>query len=108
MKRPTGRLRPTFLLQLVVLGVSVALFMGVLLVSMSRTMEVGTVVFLVLFWFIGIEAGLLPSLLEHLLIRRTRRQNGAASSRWFVDVEAEHRAEMQRTREGTRDNPSLW
>jgi hypothetical protein len=109
------RVRATFLLKLVVLAASVGVFVFAFLLATSRPIQLGTIVFLSAFWLIGIEGELLPRLIERLAIRRAARTVGPVDSVWFIDVEAEerrkkeaHAREMERMREATRDNPTLW
>jgi hypothetical protein len=109
------RLRATFLLKLVVLGASVGVFALALMIATSGPVRVGTIAFLALFWLIGVEGGLLARAIEQVATRRAARKPGPLNSTWFIDVDVEerrrrdeHHREMERLREPTRDNPSLW
>jgi len=73
----------------------------------SMPVRVGTLALLVAFWFVGIELELLPRLIEQVVTTRAVRKGAPRPSVWFVDIEAEHRREVDRLRAATRDNPSL-
>lgn len=103
----TRRFRPTFLLQLVSLLASLGLFGVVFLAATSVPLRIGTLGVLIVFWFVAIEMGLLPEWMERVAIRRAARKDVAASSRWFVDADAERRRYVERLRTATRDNPAL-
>jgi len=104
MRRP--RLRATLLLKTVITLLSVALFVGVAFLA-SGTASLWALAFVVMLWFFGIEAELLPMAIEFLGTQRAERASNRVPSLWFVDVEAESRQDMEALRDGIRDNPSL-
>lgn len=83
------------------------LFLLVFVAATSTSVRLAALALLVVLWFLGIEADLLPMLIEHLVTRRASQARGPIHSAWFVDAEAKHRLEMEKLREATRDNPSL-
>ena len=100
------RIRPTFLLRCAVLAGSVGIFFLVLKLSTSGTFTGTTILVLIAFWFLGIEGGLLPFLLEHILVRKAER-SGGADSLWFVDVNRERKREFDAHADATSDNPTI-
>ena len=59
-------------------------------------------------WFLGVEAGLLPALLEHVLTRRAENDStGAVNSIWFIDEDEERRTEWDKHEDDTSDNPTI-
>ena len=101
------RFRATFLLRLVVLGASLGAFALVWMAATAMPVRVSIVALFLAFWVVGIELDLLPQLIEQAVTTRAARRSDSRPSVWFVDVEAEHRREMERARSATRDNPSL-
>jgi len=101
------RIRPTFLLRCVVLAVSVGLFVAVFKLSSSLPATLATGVLLVAFWFLGIDGGLLPDLLEYILVRRAGRRQGVVRSIWFVDAEQERDEEREAHEKATSNNPTI-
>ena len=67
----------------------------------------GTLVFLILFWFLGIEGGLLPEFLERLLCRRVAQQKGHMDNLWFVDLDEEKQEELDEHNRGSSNNPTI-
>ena len=100
------RLRATLLLKTIIALVSVALFVGVVSLA-SGTASLLAVGAILVLWFIGIEAELLPMAIEALGTERAERGSGRVSSLWFIDVEAESRQELEALRDGVSNNPSL-
>lgn len=100
------KVRPTFLLRCVVLASSVGLFLLVLMLA-SSALTVGTVLFLLAFWYLGIEEDFLPLLLEHVLAKRAQRSVGGGDSLWYVDVEKERKRAVDDHARGTSDNPTI-
>jgi len=100
------KVRPTFLLRCVVLAASVGTFLLVLKLSTSGTFTGATILALIAFWFLGIEGGLLPLLLEHILVKRAEG-SPRVNSLWFVDVDRERKRELDRHSDATSSNPTL-
>ena len=100
------KVRPTFLLRCVVLAASVVIFLLVLKLSTSVMITGGAVLFLIAFWFLGIEGDLLPLLLEHILIKKAQRAE-RIDSLWFVDVDEERKRAFDDHSKGTSDNPTI-
>ena len=75
--------------------------------SQSLGLTAGTLVFLVLFWCLGIELGLFPLLIEQILIRRAKGSTGPVNSLWFVDLDQEGESEFDAHSKGTSDNPTI-
>ncbi len=101
------RVRASFLLRCIILAVSVGIFIGVYSLVKSTGWTVGSLAFLLLFWFVGVESGLLPSMLERMAVRRAAEGGVPVSSIWFVDRDAARDRAMDRFHEETRDNPTL-
>ena len=103
-----GRVRATLLLQCVILGAS-ALLVGGLFVVAGTAWSVGGLVLAIAAWWLGLEVGLLPALLEHLLVRRAARADGPVHSIWFVDLDADAgpARDLARFHDDTRDNPTV-
>jgi len=98
------RFRPTFLLRCVVLAVSVAIFLLVLNFSTSGTFTKTTIFALIVFWFLAIEAGLLPLIMEHLLVKKAE-QSKRSGSIWFVDIKRKRKVDAQS--DVNSDNPTI-
>lgn len=103
----TRRVRPTFLLKLATLGVGVALWLVVFLVTTSTEIRFGVIVALLIAWVVGLELGLVPEALERLIMKARGRKEGPLESKWVVDVAAEEKREMEQLRDGLDDNPTL-
>ena len=103
------RIRSTFLLRCVVLSASVGIFVVVLQLSLSlpRNFTIGTILFLIMFWGLGVEAGLLPYLLEHILVRRAKRSSEKVNSLWFVDIDQKKKQQFEAHPKATSDNPTI-
>lgn len=101
------RLRATFLLRLVSLVLAVLLFAGLLSLNLSLGMRTGGLLALVVLWFLGIEGGLIPLLIERFVTRRAAAASEPVDSIWFVDLDRRAAAERERTAADTRDNPTL-
>ena len=102
------RLRSTFLLKCVVLAASVGIFLLVLVLWLcnSMTLTAGVILFLIVFWFLGIEGGLLPFLLEYIIARQARRSEHAESL-WFLDLDEVDRKQAKAHAKATRNNPTI-
>ena len=101
------RLRPSFLLQCVTLGSCAAVVVAVFVFAGIGVVTGATVIAALCLWFIGIEGGLLPSLLEYILTRRAEDSSKPVSSIWFVDVDEQRRAEWDAHSDGTSNNPTI-
>ena len=101
------RVRASFMLRWVMLGSSVGIFAGLVLISNSIGWTLGLFSFLVLFWFVCIECDLLPILIEHLLMRHARTSTDRVESIWFVDLDRQAKRERDDSYERTRKNPTI-
>lgn len=101
------KIRATFLLRCVVLVASVGLFVASFWLLPSIGLRLGTAVFLLVFWFVGIEADLLPIFLERLLCRRASREQGPVDSLWFVDPDQDQQEEQDAYTRGSSNNPTI-
>lgn len=101
------KIRATCLLRCVVLAASVGLFVAPFWLLQSIGMRLGSAVFLVVFWFVGIEGDLLPIFLERLLCRRASREQGPVDSLWFVDPDQDKQAEQDAHTRGSSNNPAI-
>ena len=104
MKR---RVRPTLLLQLVTLGISVGLWFLVAVAATSASLRISTLIVLGLAWFIGIEMGLVAWSLQRFGARAFQQRKEPFESIWFVDIDEEERREKERLREATSGSPTL-
>jgi hypothetical protein len=64
----------------------------------SMPVRVSTLALLLIFWVVGIELEFLPQLIEQVVTTRSARGSDRRPSVWFVDVEAEHRRDMDKLR----------
>lgn len=101
------RVRPTPLLRVVVLAVCLASFATVLSLGAGPGTSHTSLVIVAAIWFIGLEAGLLPGLIELFLLRKAAKRKGTTSSIWFVDAQEVARQERARFHRDTEDNPTL-
>ena len=101
------KIRATLLLRCVVLAASVCLFIAALWLLKSIGLRIGTVVILIAFWFLGIEAELLPTFLAWLLCRLASREQGQVDSLWFVDPDRKKQAELDDQTRGSSNNPTI-
>ena len=101
------RVRASFLLRCVILAACVAAFLTVLWLCATIGWIVGFVVFAVVLWFGVIEIGLLPMLIELIVVRRARRSGKPVDSIWFVDTEANEQRDQEQFFDDTRDNPTI-
>ncbi|MGE0145138.1 MAG: hypothetical protein AB7T19_17775 [Planctomycetota bacterium] len=101
------RLRATFLLRCVLLIAAVGVFAAVLLVGQSTGWALLILPFTVIVWFVGVEGGLIPLVLEHLAVRRAARTGRPVSSIWFVDQDEQEARNRQKFYDQTRDNPTV-
>lgn len=105
------RIRATFLLRCVILLFCVAVFAGALFAVTVVKWPIGwglaVLSALVVFWFVGLEGGLLPYLIERAAVRRAEKSGRPVSSPWFVDADQERRDEFERFSRATRDNPTI-
>lgn len=101
------RIRPTFLLRLVALGIGLALWFGLFTIATSTGMKVGSLLALLVLWVLGLEVGLLPALLQRLAAAWYARHQGESESIWFVDVAAEKRRHQERLGHSLDGNPTL-
>lgn len=101
------RVRPTFLLRLVVLGVSVLLWFGLFAIAASTTIKIGTLLALVALWLLGLEFGLLPALLQRPAAAGYVRHGRESKGPWFVDMAAEERRHRERLDHSLDGNPTL-
>jgi hypothetical protein len=85
----------------------VCLFVASFWLLQSIGMRVGTAMFLIVFWVLGIEFDLLPDFLEWLLCRRASQEKGPVESLWFVDLDQEKQEELDEHTRGSSDNPTL-
>jgi hypothetical protein len=90
-----------------VLLASLGLFAASFWLLQSIGFRIGTVVFLLLFWILGIEENLLPIFLERVLCRRVAREKGPVESLWFVDQDQEKQEELAEHTRGSSDNPTI-
>jgi hypothetical protein len=101
------RIRATFLLRCVVLAASVCLFVASFWLLQSIGMRMGTAIFLLVFWFVGIEANLLPTVLAWLLCRQAAREQDPVDNLWFVDRDREKQEELDEHTRGSANNPTI-
>jgi hypothetical protein len=101
------RVRATLLLRVVILVACVALFILVLRLGATIGWTLATLVFVGLFWLVGIECGAVPLAVERLALRRAARRGGPQSSLWFVDLDLVRAREIEMHHEDTRDNPTI-
>lgn len=101
------RLRPTNLLRAVIFAWCVALAASVFLLGMQSGWVLGSLTFVVLLWFVGIENGLLLYALERFLARRAAANGARGHSIWFIDEDQEADEQAERFRDETSDNPTI-
>ena len=105
MKR--RRVRATFLLRCVILAACVALFAVAAYLTRSLWFVAATLIVLSLIWFIGIEGGLLPEMIEHWLARRAAQSEKAVDSIWFVDLDAQDDKLRESFHDESSNNPTI-
>lgn len=101
------RVRATFLLRCVLLAACIALFAGVVFIAQGTGWVLGTLTVVACFWFVGVEGGVLPLLLEEWAERRAARSGKPVASIWFVDLDAQAERDMKDFHDDTRDNPTI-
>ena len=101
------RVRASFLLRCVISAASIAAFLGVLQLGAAVGWTIGFIIFLATFWIVGVEGGLLPLLIEHVVVGRARKTGKPVGSIWFVDVDRQERRMMDSFHDDTRDNPTI-
>jgi hypothetical protein len=101
------RVRASFLLRCVILAFSVVIFAAIALVGNSNGWTLGFLAFLVLFWFVCVQGGFLPILIEHLLMRHARISGDPIESIWFVDLDRQAKRTRDDSYERTRKNPTI-
>jgi hypothetical protein len=104
--KATRRLRPTFLLQLVI-ALGCLVILATSLALFAKGMSLLVLIALVAFWFLAFELELLPMLLERYAIR-SAEGGRPVSTRWFVDVAAEDAAARDRRQKEVKGNSALW
>lgn len=75
--------------------------------SLPQNFTIGTIIFLIVFWGLGVEAGLLPYLLEHFLVRKAKRSSEKVNSLWFVDLDQKRKQQFDAHTKATSDNPTI-
>lgn len=102
-----ANLRATFLLKIVLLLVAVALFLlAVWVVFSAEVLFIPGLIFLAVFWFVGLEVGLLIHFLEKWAAGYAARCGRPINPLWFVDRDAEKKREYERFEKQFRDNPT--
>ena len=100
------RLRPTFFLRCVNLLLALGIFWIAVTVAAATTFTLTTITILAIAWFIGIEAGVVPLLIESLITKGAEK-TGKTSSLWFYDLDWEHRRERDSFNKDSSGNPTL-
>ena len=102
------RVRPTLLLQGIVLIASAVLFVGLAIVAL-RNAPIWMLAVVLVGWLLAIELHVLPSLLEWWVLKQAAGRRGVLRSRVFTyDVEADGDRQRERRRADVDGNPSLW
>ncbi len=101
------KIRPTFLFRFVTLVIMVLLYIIVLKLVINYYLNIGLAVFLVLFWFIGIESGWLVNGIGERFIKRAQNSQGRVNCLWFVDIDQQTKIGMDIHAKETADNPTL-
>jgi len=102
------KLRPSFLLRCVTLGFCTGFAVAVFFIAGMGTITGSTLIAMLCLWFVGIEWGLLPDLIEHMLTQRAVNNNtGVVNSIWFVDEDEERRVEWEKHEDETSNNPTI-
>ncbi len=100
-------LRPTFLLRCIVLMAIIALV--ALIAKFASSLHIPMVLFVTLIgiWFIGIEMGVMPTMLEKFLARKAEALENSANSLCFVDLEKERLRDMNEHKKTSSGNPTI-
>ncbi|MCX7005841.1 MAG: hypothetical protein NTY53_01060 [Kiritimatiellaeota bacterium] len=101
------RIVATIFLRCVVLAASLGIFFLSFWLLNSIGLRLGTLVFLVLFWIVGIEVGLLPEFLVWILRRSASRHKSRLDRLWFVDLDEEKQKELDEHNRGSSNNPTI-
>lgn len=100
-------IRASLLLKSVTCIVSLVIFFAVLKLATLGPITMFVVVALIVFWFVGLEAGLLPAYLQRIAENHASKSGGTVGSIWFVDSAAEREQERRDFGKKTEDNPTL-
>src|SRR5687767_3173798 len=99
------RLRPTSLLQVIVLLASLSLFVGIALMALPGA-PVWALVVVAVAWVTAFDLYLLPLLLERWAVRWAERSGGILRSRLLTyDADAEDARQREERRADVKDNP---
>lgn len=101
------RIRPSFLLRVVALAIGIGLFFVIVKTIDSIGWTVAAVSFVAAFWFVGLEGGVVPTLIERAAVKRAKKSGGPVRSLWFVDVDAKNARVSDQAAEDSRDNPTI-
>ena len=101
-------LRATFLLKLVLLIFALLVFLLALwAVFSAQALLLPGLIFLAIFWFVGLELDVLPLLLERWATRYAERSGRPISNLWFVDRQVERREAFEAFDKQSKDNPTI-
>jgi hypothetical protein len=75
-------------------------------VAAATTLTLATITTLAIVWFIGIEAGVVPLLIESLLTKGAE-EIGMKSSLWFYDRDRERKRACDSFNKDSSENPTL-
>lgn len=103
---PRRRLRPTLLLRCLSLLLTIVVFWITFTVVTATGLTRATILTLAIVWFIGIEAGVIPLLLERW-ITRSAESAGKASNIWFYDRDAEQKNDLHSFHQDSSENPTV-
>jgi hypothetical protein len=102
------RVRPTLLLQAIVLIASVVLFVAIAILAL-RDAPIWMLAVVLVGWVVAIELQVLPAVLERWVLRQAAGGRGVLRSRIFTyDAGADDARQRERRQADVDGNPSLW
>ena len=101
------RVRASFLLRGITLIGTVGVVVVIVIFSNTLGWNLWSITFVAGFWFLAIELGLLPLMIEFVLTRRAGASKVPITSIWFVDLDLETKRARHDFERATRKNPTI-
>jgi ABC-type bacteriocin/lantibiotic exporter with double-glycine peptidase domain len=102
-----SRYRPSALLKIASFGLSIGIFILIIYIFSFSMITVGSLIFLIIFWWVVIESELLALIIEHFVSIHSKKSDSLKESIWFIDTEKYIQKEMEEHDETTKNNPFM-